>query len=174
VRISGAIILGHGARDDTEYNLNMDAWIAEALRRLEVVSLADAIAAAQAVDGAWWDSERRIPDWKLVQRRRMDTGPLLQPWLLELATAGGKTVEPIAACRSAGPPLVLRVEDGWGGLAFRDEATLEFEVGDALVAAGFPLPRPESRLVTQDDFPGVIAEIRRENAAVFGDAADRP
>ena len=174
-RISGAIILDHGARSDTEYNLNLDAWIAQMLKRLEVVSLADAIAAAQAVDGAWWDSERRIPDWQLVQRRRMDTGPLLRPWVLEVASPGAKgPVRPIAACRNAGPPLVLRVVDGWGGLAFRDQATLEFEVGDAMVAAGFPFPRPGSRLVTQDDFPAIIAEVHRENASVLGDAAHRP
>jgi len=174
-RISGAIILGHGAQSDTEYNLNLDAWVAKVLKRLEVVPLADAIAAAQAVDGAWWDSERRIPDWQLVKRRRMDTGPLLHPWLLEVASPGAKgPVQPIAACRDASPPLVLRIEDGWGGLAFRDQATLEFEVGDAMVAAGFPLLRPGSRLVTQDDFPAIIAEVNRENASVFGDAAHRP
>jgi hypothetical protein len=174
-RISGAIILDHGARSDIEYNLNMDAWIEQMLRRLEVVSLADAVAAAQAVDAAWWDSERRIPDWQLVQRRRMDTGPLLHPWILETASPGAKgSVQPIAACRGAGPPLVLRVEEGWGGVPFRDVATVAFEVGDAMVAAGFPLPRAGSRRVTQDDFPAIIAEIRRQNASVFGAAADRP
>jgi len=174
-RISGAIILSHGARSDSEYNLNVDAWIAQMLKRLEVVSLEDAIAAAQSVDGAWWDSERRIPDWKLVKRRRMDTGPLLGPWLLEAAEPGAKgKVEPIAACADAGPPLVLRVEEGWNGLAFRDLATVEFEVGDPMVAAGIPLPRAPDRVVTQDDFPAIIEAVRRENAAVFGEGAHQP
>lgn len=68
---------------------------------------------------------------------------------------------------------MLRVDDGWSGVAFRDYATVEFDVGAALAAAGFPLPRSESPLVTQDDFPFVIEGIRRENGSVFGDMADR-
>ena len=59
-------------------------------------------------------------------------------------------------------------------MRFRDLATLEFEVGEAMAAAGFPFPRPGSRVVTQADFPAIVAVIQRENAAVFGDAADRP
>ncbi len=175
IRLAGAIVRGRGAGSDVEYNLNMDAWIAQMLKRLRVVSLADAQAAARAVDGAWWDSGRRIPDWMLVKRRRMGTGPLLRPWTLEVASPGANgPVEPIAACRDAGPPLVLHLEDGFRGVAFRDLASVEFEVGDAMAAAGFPLPRPGSRLVTQDDFPGVIAAVHQANAAVFGDGADRP
>jgi hypothetical protein len=175
VRIAGAIALSGGARSDTEYNLNMDAWIAQVLRRLRVVSLADARAAADALDGAWWDSARRIPDWMLVQRRRMDTGPLLLPWTLEMASPGKKgPVGPLPACKDAGPPLVLHVADGWNGLAFRDLATLEFEVGDGIAAQGFPFPRAGSRVVTQDDFPAVIAAIRVANAETFGEAGDRP
>ena len=174
-RIAGAIVLAGGARSDTEYNLNMDAWIAQALKRLRVVSLGDAQAAAMALDGAWWDSARRIPDWMLVQRRRMDTGPVLSPWTLAVGSAGAKgTVKPLAACQDAGPPLDLHVADGWNGTPFRDLATLEFEVGNALAAEGFPFPRAGSRLVTQDDFPAVIAVIRRANAESFGEAGDRP
>ena len=175
IRLAGAIIRGRGAGSDVEYNLNMDAWIAQMLKRLRVVPLADAQAAARAVDGAWWDSERRIPDWMLVKRRRFDSGPLLAPWTLEVASPGTKgAVAPIAACQDAGPPLFLHVEDGFRGVAFRDLAGVEFEVGDAMAAAGFPFPRRGSRLVTQDDFPGVIAAAHRANAEVFGDAADRP
>ncbi len=174
VRISGAIVLSNGARSDGEYNANMDAWIERTLDRLQVVPLDQAVAAAQAVDGAWWDSQRRIPDWMLVKRRRMDHGPLLAPWTLEAASPGSKgSVQPIPACQGRGKPLVLRVDDGWSGVAFRDYATVEFDVGAALAAAGFPLPRSESPLVTQDDFPFVIEGIRRENESVFGDMADR-
>ena len=174
-RLAGAIVLGHGARSDVAYGENMDAWIQQMLKRLEVVSLADARTAARALDGAWWDSERRIPDWKLVERRRMDTGPLLAPWTLAVASAGRNgPIEGIAACRNAGPPLVLRVDDGWNGLTFSDYATVEFDVSDGLAAAGFPFPREKSRSVTQADFPGVIDAVRRANVSVFGDTADRP
>jgi hypothetical protein len=175
VRIAGAIALSGGARSDTEYNLNMDAWIAQVLKRLRVVSLADARAAADALDGGWWDSGRRIPDWMLVQRRRMDTGPLLLPWTLEAASPGKKgPVAALPACKDAGPPLVLHVAEGWNGLSFRELATVEFEVGDGLAAQGFPFPRAGSRVVTQEDFPAVIAAIRIANAEIFGEAGDRP
>ena len=140
-----------------------------------MVSLGDAQAAAMALDGAWWDSARRIPDWMLVQRRRMDTGPVLQPWTLAVGSAGAKgAVKPLAACSNAGPPLALHIAEGWNGMAFRDLATLEFDVGDGIVAEGFPFSRTGSRVVTQDDFPAVIAVIRRANAEVFGEAGDRP
>ncbi len=174
VRLAGAIVLSNDARSDGEYNANMDAWIERTLDRPEVAPLDQAVAAAQAVDGAWWDSQRRIPDWMLVKRRRMDHGPLLAPWTLEGASSGSKgPVRPIAACQGRGKPLVLRIDDGWSGVAFRDYAGVEFDVGAGLTAAGFPQPRSESRLVTQDDFPFVIESIRRENGSVFGDMADR-
>jgi hypothetical protein len=41
-------------------------------------------------------------------------------------------------------------------------------------AAGFPLPSPGSRVVTQEDFPRVIEEIRAASAATFGAEADAP
>src|SRR6185503_4189268 len=119
----------------------------------------------QAVDGAWWDSEKRIPDWTLVRRRDFETGPFLRPWRLEDASPGSKgPVQPLERCHDAGPPLVLQVADSFAGMPFRDYLTTEFEVHDALVRAGFRLPRPGSRRITQDDFPVIISVIREENA----------
>jgi len=124
----------------------MDAWIERMLQRLEVVSLADSRAAMQRLDGAWWDSGKRIPDWTLVKRRQFETGPLLRGWRLENASPGTRgAVEPLASCRREKPPLVLQVVDGFAGARFRGYSTVEFEVGDALVQAGFPRPRPEPR-----------------------------
>jgi hypothetical protein len=175
VRLAGAVILSKQARSDQEYDLSMDAWIHGMLKRLGAVSLADSRAAMRAVDGAWWDSEKRIPDWTLVKRRRFDTGPRMRPWRLEDASPSPRgPVEPLSHCRNGGSPLVLQVPDGFHGAAFRDHATLEFEVDDTLVAAGFPLPRPGSRLVTQDDFPTIIAAARAANAETFGPGADAP
>jgi len=80
----------------------------------------------------------------------------------------------LARCRDAGPTLVLYVADGFSGALFRNYATVEFEVDDALVQAGFPLPRPRSRLVTQEDFPMIIQKTREANAETFGAGADAP
>jgi hypothetical protein len=175
VRLAGGVVLSKGARSETEYDLGMDAWIARTLERLGAVSLKNSRTAMQRVDGIWWDSEKRIPDWTLVMRRSFDTGPFLRGWRLEDASPGAKgPVKPLRACRRAGPPLVLQVVDGFAGARFRDYSTAEFEVDDALVQAGFPLPRPESRLVTQDDFPAIIEKIRQANAKEFGPGADAP
>jgi hypothetical protein len=175
IRISGGIILSKGARSDIEYAANMDAWIKRTLERLVAVPLEDSGAAMRAVDGAWWDSTKRIPDWTLVKRRQFDPGPELRPWRLEDASPGTKgPVEPLERCHDAGPPLVFLIPDGFNGVPFRDYVTVEFDVGDTLAQAGFPFPRPGSRMITQDDFPFVIEAARLANAAQFGAGADRP
>jgi hypothetical protein len=175
IRLAGAIILGKGARSDLEYGLSMDAWIKRMLERIGAVSLKDSRTAMQAVDGSWWDSTKRIPDWTLVKRRQFETGPFLRPWRLEDASPGTKgSVKSLDECENAGPVLVLHVHDGFAGALFRDYATAEFEVDDSLVAAGFPLPRSDSRLVTQEDFPVIIQKIREENEKTFGSGADKP
>jgi hypothetical protein len=174
-RLSAAIILSHGARTDIDYGRNMDAWIQQTLKRLEAVSRSDGRAAAQAVDGAWWDSSRRIPDWRLLLRRGLDFGPFLVPWTLERASPGAKgPVAPLAACRASAAPLVLHVDDGWSGLTFQDQAALEVSVDGRLAEKNFPLPRAPAREVTQQDFPAIVEAIRRENAEAFGADADRP
>jgi len=174
-RIAGGIVMGKGARSDLEYDVSMDAWIKRTLERLEAVPLEDSRAAMRAVDGAWWDSQKRIPDWTLVKRRQFDPGPFLRPWLLEDARPGSKgAVVPLARCSNADPPLMLAVPDGFVGAFFRDYATAEFDVHPELADHGFPFPRPGSRLVTQEDFPAIIEAARRANAEQFGPGADRP
>ena len=120
-------------------------------------------------------SRKKIPDWTLVTRRRFDSEPLLRPWRLEDARPGTKgEVKPLATCLDAAPALVFRVSDGFAGALYRDYATAEFEVGDALVKAGFPLPRPGTRLVNQEDFPAIIGEIHKATLEAFGLGADAP
>jgi len=175
VRLAGAIALAREARSDLEYDVSLDAWIRGTLERLGAVPVAESRAAMQAVDGAWWDSGKRIPDWTLVRRRHFETGPLLRPWRLEHASPGTKgAVAPLAGCRDAAPPLTLRVPDGFAGVPFRDYVTVEFDVDDALLATGFPLPHPGSRRVTQDDFPAIVRAVREANAETFGAGADAP
>jgi hypothetical protein len=47
-------------------------------------------------------------------------------------------------------------------------------VNDALVDRGFPLRDDGGRVVTQEDFPRIVAVIRRENAEALGEDANRP
>jgi hypothetical protein len=128
----------------------------------------------RAVDGLWWDSAKRIPDWTLVRRRQFET-VILRPWRIEDAAPGARDhVAPPAACRDEDAPLALQVADGFAGVPFRDHLTVEVDVDDALLQAGFPLPHGGARRVTQEDFPTIIDAIRAENARVFGAGADVP
>ena len=174
VRIAGAIVLGKQASSDLEYDVSMDAWIAGTLKRLVAVPPAASRAAMHAVDGLWWDSTKRIPDWTLVRRRQFET-VILRPWRIEDATPRPRApMAALATCHDEEVPLVLQVADGFAGVPFRDYLTVEVEVDDALAKAGFPFPHRGSRLVTQEDFPPIIDAIRAENARVFGVGADVP
>jgi len=173
-KIVGGIIAEHGASSNDEYNRSMDAWIQQVGQRLKSVPMEDSRAAMQSVDGIWWDSQKRIPDWQLVLRRNFNTGPDVAPWLVANASPPPPPERRFKGCASAPDPLVLRAPDGFEGVAFRDYVTLEMDVDDQLAANGFPFPRPGSRVVTQEDYPFIIAAIRRENTAAFGAPADAP
>jgi hypothetical protein len=173
-KIAGGIILEHGSSSDEDYNRNMDAWIQQVGRRLGAVPMAESRAALKSVDGLWWDSRKRIPDWQLVLRRNFEIGPEVAPWLVADATPPLPPDRRFEDCPSPPDPLVLRAPDGFEGLAFRDFVSLEIDVGDELAANGFAFPRAGSRVVTQEDYPFIIAAIRRENAAAFGAPADAP
>jgi len=53
-------------------------------------------------------------------------------------------------------------------------ATFEIQPEALLIKNGFPIPRPGSNLVTQGDFPGVIAAIERAADAELGADAGLP
>ena len=172
-----AVALGDLGRasSDHEYNRSMDAWIKQTLQRLDAVPKESGAAAMHSVDGAWWDSTKRVPDWKLVTRRNMDIGGEITPWRVVLAhrEEQGKP-DLFTACRGEDKVLHLRNPKGFEGKMFRDILRLEIEVDEKLAANGFPFPRPGSRTITQEDFPSIIQQIRKENAAEFGEGADRP
>jgi hypothetical protein len=54
---------------------------------------------------------------------------------------------------------------------FRTMATLEIQPGEVLLQNGFPLT---GKLVTQDDFPSLIATIARAAEAELGAGAGSP
>ena len=53
-------------------------------------------------------------------------------------------------------------------------ATFEIQPEALLIKNGFPIPRPGSNLVTQGDFPGVIAAIELAADAELGTGAGLP
>jgi hypothetical protein len=173
IKLAAGVVHNKGAQSEIGFNRNMDAWMQRALARLVAVPKASGEAAMWSVDGVWWDSQARLPDWKFVRRRNMDIDADIRPWLIEEAQDPSDSKAVLEECEDSPPPLVLQNRDGFEGLAFRDALTLEIEVGD-LMAERFPFPDPGSRRITQEDFPGIIAAIREENEAEFGAGADRP
>jgi hypothetical protein len=127
----------------------------------------------RSVDGVWWDSQKTVPDWQLTLRRHFEVGSQIHGWRVSEASAAGRGPR-FAGCDGGGEPLVLRHPDGFEGVPFEKYVTYEAQVGDELVAAGFPLPVERSRSVTQADFPAIVEQIRRENAEQMGPDADRP
>ena len=172
IKLAGGVSLLRETTDERRYNEAMDAWIAMAMKRLQAVPRKSAEAAMHAVAGIWWDPTKRLPDWKLTTRRRMDIGPILKPWVVSMAFAPDPG--PYTDCANAGPWLALNNPDDLGGIPFVGDATLQIDVSGELVRNRFPLPRKDSQRITQADFPFVIEGIRRENAAVFGEHADQP
>jgi len=173
IKLAAGIASNRGAQSEISFNRNMDAWLQQALKRLDAVPKDSGVTAMQSVDGLWWDSQARLPDWHFVRRRNMDVGGKIHPWRIEQARGKDRSGSALDECKETPPPLALRNPDGFEGLAFRDALTLEIEVGEPM-AAGFPFPDPGSRTVTQEDYPAIIASIRKENAAEFGEGADRP
>jgi len=171
IELAGGILHLHDASDERQYNESLNAWLAMALRRLDVRGREQARAAMRAVDGLWWDSSRRVPDWQLVRRRNFDIGATIRPWTIDLAFADGDA--PDVGCSDTGPPLRLRVPATFAGFRFDPYVRLEIEVDAALLANGFP-KRVASRGVTQADFPAIIAAIRAEHEEALGPGADRP
>ena len=133
-------------------------------------------------NGIWWDSTKRVPDNQLVRHRNFNIGPTLYPWKLVDAqpsatlVAGRKEFD--QACQSDWTPLGLSIPVGLGDVPFSQMVTLEIHPGELLVRNGFPFLQPGSTMVTQNDFPAVIAVIARaadaELGAGAGLAAARP
>jgi len=172
IKIASGIILRRDSSDELQYNRSMGSWLHMALLRLHAVPKEKATAAMRSVDGLWWDSRLRLPDWKLVTRRTFDVGPMLEPWLVADAQPPGSTAE--FGCGRAGPPLKLRNPSSYAGIQFDRFATLEIEPSANLVTSGLALPANGNGRLTQRDFPRIIEEIRRENAETFGPKADQP
>lgn len=68
-RIATSVILEGNAVSVEQYNHAMQFALPKALLALDGVSIAESKAKFQAIDGVWWDSQRRIPDKYLVLYR---------------------------------------------------------------------------------------------------------
>lgn len=168
-RIGAAVVSQRGARDEFSYNRNVDRWIDRTLVALDSVPVEAAKEAMLAVDGSWWDSSKRLPDFELVLRRNFNTGPTVTPWLVPPSRFGPRLRE---ACGDNPEPLSIETSDSLDGIDFRKQATLVIDLPPEL-AAQEPFASIGSR-ITQDDFPQIISYLQRENRSLFGPDAEHP
>ncbi len=173
VHVTAGLLYRHGARTERVYNRSVDAWFARILEVLGGVPRKAGLEAAMAVEGLWWDAERRVPDNALVMRRNLEIGERIAPWLVPPERVGSALEEALrASCGEAREPLVLDNEISIDGIVFSDLVTFEVEVDDALLAQE-PFASL-GRTVTQRDFPAIVERVREQARSEFGPAVDRP
>jgi hypothetical protein len=175
IKITGVVVRRHAAPSELAYNQAVTRVLSDALVKLGPLPKDASRRAFEYVDGIWWDSTKRVPDNQLVRHRNFNIGPTLYPWKLvdaqPSATLLATRAEFDAACKGDWTPLGLSVPDRLGDVPFRQMATLEIRPGELLVKNGFPFPKPGSTMITQDDFPAVIAAIARAADAELGPGA---
>jgi hypothetical protein len=172
-KIIGGVALLRSGRSEDDYNYSVDAWLSAMLRQLGAVPRRAGREAIRAVDGLWWDSSRRLPDPAFVRRRYFDTTGPLEPWLVTDVVGPERLGDRLRArCGAAPEPVQLSNPDSLLGVPFRQWATLEITVSEELVKQ--PLFMERARRITQDDFPGIVEQIRRQSRKEFGPRADRP
>jgi hypothetical protein len=178
MKIAGTIFRRHAATSELEYERAVTSALKHALVKLGPVPQEASRRAFEYVDGIWWDSSKRVPENLIVRHRNFHTGPTLTPWKLadaapsEVVTEFHKEFDKY--CGGDWKPLILNVPDRLGDVPFRQMATIEFEPEEVLVKNGFPFPRKGDPIVTQDDFPSILAATEREADKVLGPGAGKP
>jgi hypothetical protein len=169
VRLLPAIVYHRAERSELDFNGSVDPWLRQVIEFLGPVPREVAIEAAEAVDKLWWDSDARVPEKALVLRRNMDFEGTIFPWLVPPSRMPASLRD---ACGDAPEPQVLAAPESYAGVSFGDWVTLEIVVDDD-IAKRDPFTKI-GRRVTQGDFPTIVAAIRNQNRAEFGEDADRP
>lgn len=174
INIAVGIITNRETRSRQQYEESMEAWLSEALRRLGAVPKAQARLAMRAVDGLWWDSSKRVPEWNLVTRRFVAMSSPIAPWIVADAVKTGPGAPALAKmCKDQPAPLPLVIRDKLGDLEIAALVTVQLEF-KAWVPEQFPVPAAKGQAVTQADFPAILEDIRRQGAAQLGPHFDSP
>ncbi len=174
INLAAGIITNREMGSREQYEQSMDAWLGEALRRLGAVPKAQARLAMKAVDGLWWDSSKRVPDWKLVTRRHLAMASPVAPWIVADAVPDGPATPALEQmCKDQPAPLPLVIRDQLGDLKIADIAAVQFEFTN-WIPEQFPMPVTRGSTVTQADFPAIVEQIQREGAKDLGPQFDQP
>lgn len=173
IKIARGLVETGPPPDELAYARLVDDWITMVLARLGAVPVERTARVMETLDGVWWDSSKRVPDWTLVRRRDFQVRTV-EPWTVERAF-GVPPDEPLLPdCEGGGALLPLRAPEGVEGIRFAQIATLEIDVDETLLASGLPLADAGRRAVTEQDLPRILEAIRVEHTATFGPLGDRP
>lgn len=156
-KIAEGILRTTNVQSRREWDLAMTAWLAAAMEALGIVPVETARELMESLDGTFWSSARRVPDWDITLRRKFDRGPVVEPWLVHAKA-------PSAPCRTDEGPVRLPVQDELAGVSIDGVAEIDVVVSDWLVKHGFPLPRGGDRHVVEADFDDLIEAVRRATA----------
>jgi hypothetical protein len=97
----------------------------------------------------------------------------MKPWLVTDVVPPERLGDQLRArCGASPEPMQLSNPDSLRGVPFRRWATLEIIVSSEV--AEQPPFAERGRRMTQEDFPALLEEIRRQSREEFGPRADRP
>ena len=170
IQLAREVWLAHGVTSEAEFNAHLDAAIARELERLGAQPGDLSVAAADAVDGSWWDSGARLPDARLVLRRNFLLGPPILPWLIPAPLRPPALDE---ACANGQEPTPFEVADRFGSVVFSEHARFDVRVDTSTLDDDFPLGH-ESGWITQADLPRLTEAARTANLRSFGEGSDAP
>ena len=174
INIAAGIVLEREASSRDQYDRSMEVWIRESIRRLGGVQEAQGRTAMKAVDGLWWDSSKRLPDWKLVTRRDLHIATPVPPWIVADSVPADKaTPEVTQMCKGQPPPLALEIEDKIGNTKIEDLVEIQFEFA-GWIPKDFPLPAAKGQSVHSTDIPKIVEDVRQKAAKDLGADFDRP
>ena len=174
LRLGMAVLVDHDFRSEADYDVAIEAFIEEALRRLDAQPRLTARAIMGALDGHWWDSTRRLPDNLLVTRRMFPPhGAEISPWRAEDAFERGAVPEVFdATCRRASTRSLVVADhvgrvDTSGVVSIR--WTPESWADETLWLAG-----TTEREVTEHDLDALVVRSHEAMEVVFGRGFDAP
>lgn len=173
IRLGAAVAREGGLLSRANYDALTEAWLGSMLGLLVPLDVQSARATMTQLDGRWWTSKRSLPDVRLVTRRAMPTGLVLQPWRLEDAFAPGASPPPPAACAERPPALQLTVPDRLGDFVISQAVEVIWKPGP-WKGSGIPWPSSQKKEIRAEDLPQLISVVHDELEATLGKGFERP
>ena len=167
MKLIADVDIDRSLRSEKAYNRFVDRQITEELARLQPVPKDLAVDAVRAVDKVWWDSDLRLPEDELVQRRYLHMGNRLEPWVVPDQLASAELTEDLEqACGAAPEPEVIQVPDRLGDYEFTHH--ISFEIVPEPRVARNDVFRLLGARISHRDFPQLENAVREQNRAEFG------